>query len=95
MFKTFYLICQTYVFFVKTMWKKVLQKQTQDLQPNEGRLKEYASYNTFKPHSSFETQQMLNEPPILTLKNCNLITQCNCVSHMTLKISSDRFCITH
>ena len=50
MIKTLHLICQTYLFFVKLMWKKVLQKQTQDLQPNEGWLKENVSHNTFKPH---------------------------------------------
>jgi len=50
------------------MWKKVLQKQTQDLQPNKGKLKENVSHNTFKPHLSFETQQILNEPPVVNFK---------------------------
>jgi hypothetical protein len=48
--------------------EKSVAKKTQELQPNEGRLKENVSHNTFKPHLSFETQQILNEPPVVNFK---------------------------
>lgn len=72
MIKIFYLICQTYLFCAKKMWKKkVLQQQTKDLQPlaEGGKAENKCIPSNFLNHTkSFEAQQILNKPPIVNFK---------------------------